>query len=47
MMFKLLKAEWPEERLRAAFAALNLSPQERAEKVSLELFTKFSKLLSA
>jgi 16S rRNA (adenine1518-N6/adenine1519-N6)-dimethyltransferase len=46
MMFKLLKAEWPEERLRAAFAELGISAQERAEKVSLELFMDFSRLLA-
>lgn len=46
MMFKLLKAEWPEERLSAAFAELGISPQERAEKVSLELFMDFSRLLA-
>ncbi|MFM8471710.1 MAG: 16S rRNA (adenine(1518)-N(6)/adenine(1519)-N(6))-dimethyltransferase RsmA [Limisphaerales bacterium] len=47
MMFKLLKAEWPEEQLHAAFARLGISPQERAEKVSLEVFTEFCRLLAA
>lgn len=46
MMLKLLKAEWPEEQLQAAFAALGISPQERAEKVSLEVFTDFCRLLA-
>jgi len=46
MMFKLLKAEWPEDRLRDAFGRLGIPPQERAEKVSLELFTDFSRLLA-
>lgn len=46
MMFKLLKSEWPEEALQAAFAQLGISPQERAEKVGLEAFVKFSKLLA-
>lgn len=46
MMFKLLKSEWPEETLHAAFAQLGISPQERAEKVGLEVFTEFSKLLA-
>ncbi|NBV23504.1 MAG: ribosomal RNA small subunit methyltransferase A [Proteobacteria bacterium] len=45
MMLKLLKAEWPEDRLHAAFQQLGISPQERAEKVSLEIFTKFCRLL--
>lgn len=47
MMLKLLKAEWPEDQLRATFAALGVSPQERAEKVSLEVFTKICTLLTA
>lgn len=46
MMFKLLKTEWPEDRLRDAFSRLGISLQERAEKVSLELFTDFSRLLA-
>ncbi|MEN9572367.1 MAG: hypothetical protein RL514_222 [Verrucomicrobiota bacterium] len=45
MMLKLLKAEWPEDHLRAIFAQLGISPQERAEKVSLEVFTEFCRLL--
>jgi 16S rRNA (adenine1518-N6/adenine1519-N6)-dimethyltransferase len=38
MMFKLLKEDWPEQILQAAFAALKIPPQERAEKLSLEQF---------
>ena len=38
MMMKLLKTEWPLERLQSAFTALSISPQERAEKLSLETF---------
>lgn len=38
MMLKLLKQEWPKETLEAAFSALAISPQERAEKLSLEQF---------
>ena len=38
MMLKLLKSEWPEDKLQAAFATLGISPQERAEKVILEVF---------
>jgi 16S rRNA (adenine1518-N6/adenine1519-N6)-dimethyltransferase len=45
MMLKLLKTEWPLEKLQAAFAALNISPQERAEKLSLEQFVDLTKLL--
>lgn len=45
MMLKLLKTEWPLEKLQSAFAALNISPQERAEKLSLEQFVDLTKLL--
>ena len=45
MMFKLLKGDWAEEKLRAAFVALNISLQERAEKLSLEQFVGLTKLL--
>lgn len=38
MMLKLLKQDWPKEKLEAAFAELNISPMERAEKLSLEQF---------
>lgn len=38
MMLKLLKQEWPKEQLEAAFSALGISLQERAEKLSLEQF---------
>jgi len=46
MMMKLLKADWSPERLTQAFAALNISPQERAEKLSLEQFVKLTELLN-
>ncbi len=38
MMMKLLKAEWPAEKLQQVFTELNISPMERAEKLSLEQF---------
>ena len=47
MMLKLLKADWPKEQLEAAFAELNISPQERAEKLSLEQFVALTILLAA
>jgi 16S rRNA (adenine1518-N6/adenine1519-N6)-dimethyltransferase len=47
MMLKLLKADWPKEKLEAAFAALNISPHERAEKLSLEQFVAMTEILSA
>jgi 16S rRNA (adenine1518-N6/adenine1519-N6)-dimethyltransferase len=46
MMLKLLKAEWPIEKLTRAFAELNISPQERAEKLSLEQFVELTKRLA-
>ena len=46
MMLKLLKQQWPVEKLTAAFATLNISAQERAEKVSLEQFVALTKILA-
>lgn len=46
MMLKLLKTEWPLEKLQAAFATLNISPQERAEKLSLAQFVNLTEHLS-
>lgn len=45
MMLKLLKQNWPLEKLSAAFASLGISPQERAEKLSLEQFVELTKIL--
>jgi 16S rRNA (adenine1518-N6/adenine1519-N6)-dimethyltransferase len=47
MMLKLLKQDWPKEKLDAAFAALNISPLERAEKLSLEQFVELTKILTS
>ena len=47
MMMKLLKTEWPLEKLERAFVELKISPQERAEKLSLEQFVELTKLLTA
>jgi 16S rRNA (adenine1518-N6/adenine1519-N6)-dimethyltransferase len=46
MMMKLLKREWPPEKLAAAFEKIGLSPQIRAEKVSLEEFVELVKVLA-
>ena len=46
MMLKLLKQEWPREPLEAAFSELNISPRERAEKLSLEQFTALTRILT-
>jgi len=45
MMFKLLKQDWPEEKLLSAFAELGISRQERAEKLALARFAALAKLL--
>jgi 16S rRNA (adenine1518-N6/adenine1519-N6)-dimethyltransferase len=45
MMLKLLKQDWPKEKLEAAFTELKISPQERAEKLGLEQFVELTKLL--
>jgi 16S rRNA (adenine1518-N6/adenine1519-N6)-dimethyltransferase len=46
MMLKLLKQDWPQQRLAYEFERLNLSPQIRAEKVSLEQFTQLARNLT-
>jgi 16S rRNA (adenine1518-N6/adenine1519-N6)-dimethyltransferase len=46
MMLKLLKTDWPLERLGTVFAELGISPQERAEKVSLETFARMTQKLA-
>ncbi len=45
MMLKLLREDWPEEKLKRAFAELKISPQERAEKLSLEEFVHLTEEL--
>jgi 16S rRNA (adenine1518-N6/adenine1519-N6)-dimethyltransferase len=45
-MFKLLKADWPEPALAGAFHQLGLSPDVRAEKVSLEQFVRLTQVLA-
>jgi len=46
MMMKLLKQDWPVDRLAAVFEELKISPQERAEKLGLEQFVALTKMLS-
>ena len=46
MMLKLLKADWPKEKLEAAFGTLNISLLERAEKLTLEQFVALTKILA-
>ena len=45
MMLKLLKNDWPFERLERAFSQAGLSPQIRAEAVSLDSFIRLTRLL--
>jgi 16S rRNA (adenine1518-N6/adenine1519-N6)-dimethyltransferase len=45
MMRKLLKEDWPELRLAEEFERLHLSPQIRAEAVSLEQFAQLAQNL--
>jgi 16S rRNA (adenine1518-N6/adenine1519-N6)-dimethyltransferase len=45
MMLKLLKQDWAADKLTAAFAELKISPQERAEKLSLEQFVMLTEKL--
>ncbi len=45
MMLKLLKQDWPQEKLEPAFDALKISRLERAEKLSLEQFVELTKCL--
>ena len=47
MMVKLLKTDWPLETLTRAFETLRLSPQARAETVSLEQFVGLTRWLLA
>ena len=46
MMFKLLKQDWPEAALQAAFERVGLPPRTRAEEVSLEQFARLTDTLS-
>jgi len=44
-MLKLLKQDWAADKLASAFAGLKISPQERAEKLSLEQFVALTEKL--
>jgi 16S rRNA (adenine1518-N6/adenine1519-N6)-dimethyltransferase len=46
MTLKLLKQDWPEQKLKQVFQQLCISPQERAEKLSLEKFVELTKQLN-
>ena len=47
MMLKLLKQDWSGEKLERAYAASQLSPQIRAEAISLDAFIQLTRSLSA
>jgi 16S rRNA (adenine1518-N6/adenine1519-N6)-dimethyltransferase len=46
MMLKLLKQDWPEENLTRAMKQLGLSPQVRAEAVTLKQFVSLTAQIS-
>jgi 16S rRNA (adenine1518-N6/adenine1519-N6)-dimethyltransferase len=46
MMFKLLREDWPEERLRTAFHQAGIAPQARAETISLPQWIDLARILS-
>ncbi len=46
MMLKLLKQDWPEEKLASVFDELEISPLQRAEKLNLEQFAMLTRRLS-
>ncbi len=46
MMMKLMKADWPLEKLKGAFEELKIQPTERAEKLSLQQFVAFTRILN-
>jgi 16S rRNA (adenine1518-N6/adenine1519-N6)-dimethyltransferase len=43
MVLKLLREDWPVEKLERAFAGLKIPARERAEKLSLEQFVELTK----
>jgi 16S rRNA (adenine1518-N6/adenine1519-N6)-dimethyltransferase len=45
MMLKLLKQDWPVEKLQVAFASAQLPSDIRAERVSLEQFVQLTRIL--
>jgi 16S rRNA (adenine1518-N6/adenine1519-N6)-dimethyltransferase len=46
MMLKLLKPGWPADELASAFERIGLSPQIRAEKVTLKQFAALAEILT-
>lgn len=46
MMLKLLKADWPADRLEAAFEKLGVSAKARAESLSLDQFVALARCMA-
>jgi 16S rRNA (adenine1518-N6/adenine1519-N6)-dimethyltransferase len=46
MLVKLLKQDWPAEKIAAALVALQLRPDVRGEKLSLEQFVALTQILT-
>lgn len=46
MMLKLLREDWPAEKLEQVFEKLKLPPQQRAEKLNLEQFASLAQILA-
>jgi 16S rRNA (adenine1518-N6/adenine1519-N6)-dimethyltransferase len=42
MLGKLLKQDWPEDRLRAALQTANIRPEQRAEEISPDQFARLT-----
>ena len=42
MILKLLKQDWPEQKLKHVFQQLYIPSRERAEKLSLEQFVQLT-----
>ena len=47
MMLKLLKQDWPAERLTGAFHELGISEQARGEQLDLQTFARLSEILAS
>jgi 16S rRNA (adenine1518-N6/adenine1519-N6)-dimethyltransferase len=46
MMVKLLKTDWPVDKLQSGLVTLQLRPDVRGEKLSLEQFVELTKILA-
>jgi 16S rRNA (adenine1518-N6/adenine1519-N6)-dimethyltransferase len=46
IFLKLLKADWPEQKLKETFEAMQLDPKIRAERLSIGQFAEMARLLT-